>query len=89
MQSFKANQKQALAAMARRWGNPRYVQDMWELLAKLEGELSKEAAEGPRGVSVIILKNDGALPLDPETFRAALATRITLPPERNGHGGAS
>jgi hypothetical protein len=73
LQSFKANQKEAMAAMARRWASPKYVQDMWELLAKLEGEFSKETGEGPRGVSVILLRNEAPLPLDPETFRAAVA----------------
>jgi hypothetical protein len=73
LQSFKANQKEAMAALARRWGNPKYVQDMCELLAKLEGEFSKETGERPRGVSVILLRNEGPFPLDPETFRAAVA----------------
>jgi len=85
MQSFKANQKEALAAMARRWGNPRYVQDMWELLAKLEGELSKDAAAAGGGVQVILLNNTGPHPLDPEVFRAAAAKRVLL--ERNGRDG--
>lgn len=85
MQSFKANQNEAMAAMARRWGNPRYVQDMWELLAKLEGELSKEAASGGGGVQVILLNNTGPHPLDPEVFRAAAAKRVLL--ERNGREG--
>ena len=31
-----------MAALARRWGSPKDVQDMIELLAKLEGELGKE-----------------------------------------------
>jgi len=29
MKSFLANEKQAMAAMARRWASARYVQDMW------------------------------------------------------------
>jgi hypothetical protein len=73
LQSFKANQEEAMAALARRWGSPKYVQDMCELLAKLEGEFSKGTGEGPPGVSVILLHNEGPLPLDPETFRAAVA----------------
>ena len=85
MQSFKANQKEALAAMARRWGNPRYVQDMWELLAKLEGELSKDAAATGGGVQVILLNNTGPYPFDPEVFRAAAAKRLP-PASANGHG---
>jgi hypothetical protein len=53
--------------------SPRYVQDMWELLAKLEGELTKEAGEGARGISVLILNNGGATPLDPEVFQRGRA----------------
>jgi hypothetical protein len=60
-----------MAAMARRWASPKYVPDM--LPAKLEGEFSKETGEGPRGVSVILLRNEAPSPLDPETFRAAVA----------------
>jgi hypothetical protein len=85
MQSFKANQKEALAALARRWGNPRYVQDMWELLAKLEGELSKDAAATGSGIRVIVLNNTGPHPLDPAVFREAAAKRVLL--ERNGCDG--
>ena len=44
---------------------------MVELFAKLEGELTKEAGEGARGVTVILLNNQGAHPLDPEVFREA------------------
>lgn len=62
--------------MARRWGNPRYVQDMWELLAKLEGELSRDAANGEaRGIQVILVTTDGVHRLDPDAFRAAAAER--------------
>ena len=71
---------------ADRWGNPRYVQDMWELLAKLEGELSKDAAAAGGGVQVILLNNTGSYPLDPEVFRAA-AKRLP-PASANGHGDA-
>lgn len=39
---------------------------MWELLAKLGGELRKDAAETARGVSLIILNNQGRGQLDPE-----------------------
>jgi hypothetical protein len=38
-------------------------------LAKLEGELTKEAGEATRGIAVLILSNGGATPLDPEVFR--------------------
>ena len=71
MTSFLANEKEAMAAMARRWASTRHVQDMWELLAKLEGELRKDAAENARGVSLIILNNQGPGRLDPEVFREA------------------
>jgi hypothetical protein len=68
--------------------SPRYVQDMWELLAKLEGELTKEAGEGARGISVLILNNGGATPLDPEVIREA-ARRGALEGESNSLlGGA-
>jgi hypothetical protein len=76
MKSFLANEKIALAAMARRWGSTKHVQDMWELLAKLEGEMTKEAGEGARGISVIILQNHGAHPLDPEVFREAARRKV-------------
>jgi hypothetical protein len=63
MKSFLDNEKAAMAAMARRWGSTKHVQDMWELLARLEGEMTKEAG--------------GASPLDPETFRAAARQNYT------------
>ena len=61
---------------------------MWELLAKLEGEMTKGAGEGTRGISVIILQNAGASPLDPEVFRAA-ARQKTLEMSSSGLGGTS
>jgi hypothetical protein len=70
-ESFNLSRKEALAAMRRRWGSTRHVQDMVELFAKLEGEMTKEASVDARGVQVIILQNNGAHPLDPEVFRAA------------------
>ena len=76
MKSFLAS---AMAAMARRWASVKHVQDMWELLAKLEGEMTKDSGEGARGVSVIILANQGASPLDPETFRAAARQKALEP----------
>jgi hypothetical protein len=30
LESFQQNEAAAMVAMARRWGNPRSVQDMWE-----------------------------------------------------------
>lgn len=70
-ESFLENEREARAAFRRRWASTRYVQDMWELLAKLEGEMTKEAGEGARGVQIILLNNQGAHPLDPEVFREA------------------
>lgn len=75
-QSFEENEAQAMAAMARRWASTRHVQDMWELLAKLEGELRKDAAENARGVSLIILNNQGRGRLDPEVFREAARRKV-------------
>lgn len=75
-QSFEENEAQAMAAMARRWASTRHVQDMWELLARLEGELRKDAAENPRGVSLIILNNQGRGRLDPEVFREAARRKV-------------
>ena len=70
-ESFNLSRKEALAAMRRRWGSTRHVQDMVELFAKLDGELIKDAGDGARGIQVIILQNAGAHPLDPEVFREA------------------
>ena len=80
LESFQQNEAAAMAAMARRWGNPRYVQDMWELLAKLEGELTKDVAKGEaRATQFIQVTTDGVHRLDPDAFRAAAAKRITGP----------
>jgi hypothetical protein len=76
MTSFLANEEQAMAAMARRWASTRYVQDMWELLAKLEGELSKDAGENARRVSLTTLNNQGRGRLDPEVFREAARRKV-------------
>jgi hypothetical protein len=83
MKSFLANEKQAMAAMARRWASTRYVQDMWELLAKLEGELSKDAGENAHRVGVIVLNKTGKRPLGPELFREA-ARRKALEARASG-----
>jgi hypothetical protein len=45
-------------------------------LAKLEGEMTKEAGEGAGGIAVIILQNHGAHPLDPEVFREAARRKV-------------
>ena len=80
LESFQQNEAAAMAAMARRWGNPRTVQDMWELLAKLEGELTKDVAKGEaRAIQFIQVTTDGVHRLDPDAFRAAAAKRITGP----------
>lgn len=57
---------------------------MAELPAKLEGELTKDAAEGVRGVQVIILNNQGEHPLDPEVFREAAERRVMEEQRREG-----
>jgi hypothetical protein len=49
---------------------------MWELLAKLEGEMTKDAAEGARGVSVIFLNIQGKRHLSPEMFREAERQKV-------------
>jgi len=38
-----------MAALARRWGSPKHVQDMLELLARLGGELSKDVGAARAG----------------------------------------
>ena len=69
-ESFRLSRREAIEALRRRWASPRYVQDMVELLARLQGELSKQGTEAGRGVvDVILLDNQGTQPLDPETFR--------------------
>jgi hypothetical protein len=65
-----------MAALARRWGSPKHVQDMVELLAKLEGEMRKDGADGSRGVSVIAIRGEWAI--DPAEFRRNADARIAL-----------
>jgi hypothetical protein len=65
--SFEENEAQAMAALARRWGSTKHVQDMVELLAKLEGEMTKETGDGARGVQIILLNNRGAHPSTPKS----------------------
>ena len=85
LESFQQNEAQAMAALARRWSSPKFVQDMVELLAKLEGEFGKEVQRG-QGARVIILDNRGPVPLDPATFRAAGEKRAleTRAPQSEG-----
>jgi hypothetical protein len=60
--------------MQRRLESVKYVQDVLELLAKLEGEMNKDGHADSRGISLLILNNQGDQPLDPEVFRqSALA----------------
>ena len=59
--SLNLSEKEALAAFRRRWASTRYCQDMAELLAKLEGELNREGADGARGISVIVIRGRGHL----------------------------
>jgi hypothetical protein len=70
-ESFRLSRKEAIAALRRRWASTRYVQDMVEIKARLDGELSRDATQGGRGVSLITLNNTGKRPLDPEIFREA------------------
>jgi hypothetical protein len=88
LKTLSMSEKEAVGGLCRRWGSTKHVQDMVEFLAKLEGEMTKESGEGARGVSVIILANQGASPLDPETFRAA-ARQKTLEMSSSGPGGTS
>jgi hypothetical protein len=60
-ESLNLSEKEALAAFRRRWASTRYCQDMAELLARLEGELNREGTGGPRGVSVIVIRGEGAI----------------------------
>jgi hypothetical protein len=70
-ESLNLSREEALEALGRRWRSTRHVQDMVELYAKLEGELTKVAGEDARGVQVIFLNNRGRSKLDPEIFREA------------------
>ena len=81
LEALNLSRRKAVEAMRRRLESVKYVQDVLELLAKLEGELSKDAADGSRGVGMIVLHNTGAQPLDPETFRAAAMRRGISPPD--------
>ena len=67
--------REARPAFRRRWASTRYVQDMWELLAKLQGELSREAGENAHRVRVVV-NNTGKRPLDPEIFREAARRKV-------------
>lgn len=88
-ESFQLSRKEAIAALCRRWASTRYVQEMVEIKARLDGELSKDGQEGGRGVQITLLNNQGKHPLDPEVFREAaprktLETRSTSPTSSSG-----
>lgn len=74
-ETLEMSRDRAIKALCARWASVKYVQDMAELKAKLDGELLKDT-EGGRGVAILILNNQGAQPLDPETFRAAALARM-------------
>jgi len=89
LEAFKQSRGKALEAIRRRLENPKTVQDVLELLARLEGELARDVTPGARGVRVIVLNNQGDRPLDPETFRAyALRRVVTECAEHPGSRGA-
>lgn len=75
-ETLRLSRKDAVAALRRRWASPRYVQDMVELLARLEGELNKDGADGSRGVSVIVIRGEGAI--SPAEFRRRADARMAL-----------
>jgi hypothetical protein len=74
LEALNLSRRKAVEAMRRRLESVKHVQDVLELLAKLEGELSKDA-DGRRGVEILILNNQGEQPLDPEVFREAVLER--------------
>jgi len=73
-ESFTLSRTEAIAALCRRWASTKHVQDMVEIKARLDGELSKDTG-GP-GVAVIILNNQGDTPLNPEVFRERVLARM-------------
>jgi hypothetical protein len=74
-ESFRLSRKEAIAALRRRWASTRYVQDMLEIKARLDGELTKDGTEATRGIRLLILNNQGGQRLDPEAFREAVLKR--------------
>ena len=89
-EALSLSRPKAVEMMRRRLENIKYVQDVLELYAKLEGELSKDADGGGRGIAVLVLNNMGDRPLDPETFRAGMlrpaeaVVELEVPPDRRG-----
>jgi hypothetical protein len=78
LEALNLSRRKAVEAMQRRLESVKYVQDVLELLAKLEGEMSKDAADNPNRISVILLNNQGDQPLDPETFRRGISPPDSL-----------
>ena len=76
LEAFMQNRPKALEAIRRRLEDPRYVQDVLELLARLQGELSKETTDRDRGVSVIVIRGERAI--SPEEFRRNAEARMAL-----------
>lgn len=71
LRTLAMSEKEATEALCRRWKSTRHVQDMVELLARLEGEMNRDGIDGAGRVGLIILNNQGTRPLDPEVFREA------------------
>jgi hypothetical protein len=47
-----------------------------ELLARLQGEFAKETPDGARGISVIVIRGEGAI--SPAEFRRSAEARMAL-----------
>ena len=78
--AFRQSRARALEAIRRRLESPKYVQDVLELLARLEGELGKENTDEVRGISVIVIRGEGAI--SPEEFRRNAEARMALEARR-------
>jgi hypothetical protein len=76
LEAFRQSRAKALAAIRRRLENPKYVQDVLELLARLQGEFAKETPDGARGISVIVIRGEGAI--SPAEFRRSAEARMAL-----------
>ena len=64
-ESFKLSRNEAIAALRRRWASTRYVQDMLEIKARLDGELTKDGAGAGQGFQLLILRQAQAQDLHP------------------------
>jgi hypothetical protein len=80
LEAFRQSRAKALEAIRRRLENPKYVQDVLELLARLEGELGKENTDEARGISVIVIRGEGAI--SPEEFRRNAEARMAIEARR-------